>query len=111
MRQEFLDFGRDLPSLGSEMTKNRGCYDYARIANIATLFLSPVGTANPECVKQSILLADARFLLLGEKNIDIPSPTPPFEKGRGLVADIACSGVVLIERSGIRILHSSTYGG
>ena len=35
----------------------------ARVANIATLFLSPVGVANPERVKQSILLADARFLL------------------------------------------------
>ena len=79
------------------MTKNRGCYDYARVANIATLFLFPVGAANPECVRQQTFLATARFLLLGEKNIDIPSPTPPFGKGRGLVADIACSVVVLIE--------------
>ena len=45
------------------------------------------------------------------KNIDIPSPTPPFEKGRGLVADTACSVVVLMKLSGARMLHSSTHGG
>jgi len=26
-----------------------------------------------------------------KKYIDIPSPTPPFDKGRGLVADKVCS--------------------
>ena len=73
-------FGRDLPSLESEMTKNRGCYDYARVANIATLFLSPVGAANPERVKQSILLAIARFLLLGEKILTFPPQPLPWQR-------------------------------
>jgi hypothetical protein len=63
----FSNFVRDLPLARKRDDKNRGCYDYARVANIATLFLSPVGAANPERVKQSILLAIARFLLLGEK--------------------------------------------
>ncbi|MDO5497321.1 MAG: hypothetical protein Q4F45_05515, partial [Alistipes sp.] len=42
----------------------------------------------PDKIKRTIKDFLGRSFIL---YFDIPSPTPPFKKGRGLVADIACS--------------------